>query len=636
MKNFWLVILGFIAYHTTLSQKSPIKFGVIPMEDMEMRQYPKDTSAAAVVLTDFGHAKIEVLPSMLKMHFDRHVRIKILKKEGLDWANALIELYHDGIGSEEERVYNLKASTYNLENGKIVESKMPKDLVFKEKFNKHTTHHKFTLPNVKVGSVIEYSYTVSSEDWSTFPNWEFQRSIPTRWSEFWAMVPQELQYQKYMQGYVATTSANPKYNWSAKDVPAFKPEPHMTSEREYVAKMNFALSYIVLPTRTIEIMGSWDKLSKNLLASEHWGGVIKGSGFLKKTVEEVTAGIDDPKAKIEAIFNYVRHTLNWTGTKDYSPDNLKKVFEAKKGSSGDINIALASMLTKAGFNVDMVLLSTRDHGFVRKPFPMSKQFNYVICQVRLPNEMILLDATERYLPMGLLPERCLNGEGLIVSNSNTGWVNLESKTKWKTVINTDLKLEPNGTLRGKLNFIHDGYAAGKMRNEYFRDGETEYLKKIVTGKSWEITEAKFQNTKEVDKPAIEDHSILMENHASVAGSQIYLNPFVIAHFDENPFKAETRTYPVDFTCPRESTYLCKISIPEGYAIDELPKNKILALPNNAGRFVYNVGSTGNQINITCILSINRSLFVQDEYPDLREFLNLVIAKETEQIVLKKL
>ena len=100
-------------------------------------------------------------------------------------------------------------------------------------------------------------------------------------------------------------------------------------------------------------------------------------------------------------------------------------------------------------------------------------------------------------------------------------------------------------------------------------------------------------------------------------------------------KTEKREYPVDFGSPIEETYMAKITIPDGYVIDEIPTAKVMMLPANASRYTYNVTVTNNIITMVSMLQINKSLFVQTEYPDLREFYNQVIAKQAEQIVLKK-
>lgn len=626
------------------AQKSPAKFGVIPMDDLKMTKYEKDTTAEAVVLLDYGDAAMAFYTSTVKLNFERHVRIKILNKEGLNWADVAIPLYKSG--NSGENVTGFKASTWNLENGRLVETEVSKSSMFKEKVNKYWDQQKFTFPNVREGSILEYTYTISSEFIFNFPDWKFQYTIPVRHSEFWALIPDFCVYQKYMQGYETVGyDVKPKstadylaqaHHWVAKDMPAFVAEPYMTCDDDYISQIKFAVSHLNFPGRpSIEIMGSWNKLVSNLNESEMFGKAITGNGFLKKIVEEITAGLTDDKAKVKAIYNYVKSNVAYSGVEDYYADNLKKVLENKKGSSGDINILLASMLDKANIKTDMILLSTRDHGFIRQAYPMSKQMNYVVVRVTLPDSQPLLDATEKYLPMEFLPERCLNGEGLIVSKINRGWVNLETKGKAKKVTSAELLLEADGAIKGKVDYALHGYDANDCRREYFKDGEEKHFQELQAQLGWEISQAILENATDIEKPAIQKHQVVIPSHASVAGDQIYMNPFVSDLLKENPFKSEQREYPVDFGRPIERMYLGKITIPDGYVADEIPANRIFVLPNNAAKFVYSVNVTGNVISVVSNLQINKSLFVQTEYPDLREFYNQIVAKQNEQIVLKK-
>lgn len=638
------VFIALVVVQISTAQKSPIKFGVIPPEDLKMTVYAKDSSAGAVILTDYGHAEMQFYTSSVKLEFNRHVRIKILNKEGFKWADAEIPLYKQG--SAEERVSRFKASTFNLENGKLVETEVEKESIFKENFNRNYNLQKFTFPNVKEGSVLEYSYVISSEFILNFPNWKFQHTIPVRHSEYWAIIPEFCTFQKYMQGYLigeyelkntnSSDFVSKAHHWTMKDVPAFKEEPYMTNEEDYVSKINFAISHLTFPGQpVVDIMGSWEKLCSVLLEDENFGKAVTGNGFLKKEVEALTAGLSDPKAKANAIYNYVKNNIEWTGTTDYSAESLRKILEVKKGTSGDINILLASMLEKAGIPVDMVLLSTRSHGFVRQEFPMSKQFNYVIVRAKLDNAFVLIDATEKYLPMDMLPERCLNGEGLLVSKINRGWINLDTKGKSKTVVDTDFSLDASGALKGKILFTRLGYDANASRKEYFKEGEENFFKNFKSSKIWEINSSLYQNARDIEKPAIQIHDVEIPSHASVSGSQIYLNPFLGEELIENPFKSESRVYPVDYGKPIEKTYIGKFTIPDGYELDELPTNKILMMPGNSAKFLYSAVVTGNVVSIVRTLSINKSLFLQAEYANLREFYNQVVAKQSEQIVLRK-
>ena len=644
MKKIYCLFCFSLCFITCFSQKSPIKFGDVSMEELRMTSYDHDSSASAVILSDYGEAYI-LFSGTVQMNFERHIRIKILKKDGMGWADASIPLYHSG--TSEERVSGLKASSYNLVDGKVVETKMTKDGIFKEKFNKHINLQKFTIPNVTEGTVLEYSYKLVSDFPLNFPNWQFQYSIPVKRSEYWAILPDFLIFEKYMQGYLTLSDYEVKHkamatyqaqghHWILNHAPAFREEPFMTSESDYISKMNFAISHINIPgTPTQELMGSWAKLNNDLLESEAFGKAITGSNFLKKTVEEITAGMTEPMEKLIAIHNYVKQNIEWDGTKDILADPVKKILELKKGTAGDINITLASMLEKAGIVTEMVLLSTRDHGFIRKSYPMQKQFNYVVCEATIDGKPVYLDATERYLPVNVLPERCLNGEGYRVSAVRQGWIAVKANAKSKTVVSADLSLDESGGVSGALEFTRDGYDAARMRREFYSKGQESYLKDLFSTRNWQITGSEFANVAEVGQAAKEKHQLAIQDHATVAGDVIYVNPFITSQIVSNPFKQASRVYPIDFGSPVEKIYMCRIAIPEGFQVDEIPQSKVFMLPGNAARFMFNVSQSDQAIQITSNFQINKNLFLQDDYLNLKEFYSQVVAKQSEQIVLKK-
>jgi len=641
-----LLILLLLLTLQSFCQKSPIKFGDISTEELNMKIYSKDSSAIAVVLAEYGKAYVSVTNVSAKLYFDKHVRIKILKNDGTMFSNQDILVSRQGSDAE-ERITNLKASSYNLVNGKIEETKLNKDAIYKEKFNRFANLMKFSIPNVKVGSVIEYSYTLQSDFLSNFPNWEFQHEIPVIHSEYVAIIPEFFVMEKYAQGYVSPTTYDTKqktqanyyetiHHWIYKDVPAFKPEPFMTSKDDYITKMNFALAYINFPSEpSIEVMGTWDKLVNNLKESENFGKAISGSGFLKKTVETIIAGKTTDQEKIIAIHDYVKQNIEWDGQSDFYADNLKEVLEKRKGTSGDINILMASLLDKAGFTPEMILLSTRDHGFVRTMYPMSRQLNYVVCRVKVGENYIYLDATEKFIPFNVLPERCLNGQGLLVSNTNKGWIPIASKTKSKRTYSAEINLQQIDNPVGTITKISDGYFAHAARRQYKKLGNEEYSKNAKTKLNLPVEDYLIEDTEVIEKPLKETFKVNLNEVITQGEDVIYLNPLLSLQLKQNPFKLEKREYPVDFGSNQEELFMVKISIPDGYVVDEMPQSKVFILPDKSGRFTYNAQQNGNVINIMSNLQINKTLYVGEEYIQLKEFYNQYISKQNEQIVLKK-
>ena len=114
-----------------------------------------------------------------------------------------------------------------------------------------------------------------------------------------------------------------------------------------------------------------------------------------------------------------------------------------------------------------------------------------------------------------------------------------------------------------------------------------------------------------------------------------MNPFIVGQISGNPFKLETREYPVDFGAPFDEVYIIKVKLPAGYSVDEMPKPKVLLLPGNAAKYVMSSALNGDAVTVTSTLSVNKTMFTSDEYQGLREFYSQVVAKQTEQIVIKK-
>lgn len=636
----------FLLFGICFAQKSPIKFGDISMEELNMKVYLQDSSASAVILAEYGKAYVSLTNVSAKLYFEKHVRIKVLKSDGTKYSDQEIMVYRQGVDAE-ERVTNLKASSYSLVNGKVEETKMDKDKVYKEKFNRNNNLLKFSIPNVKVGSVIEYTYTLQSDFLSNFPNWQFQHDIPTILSEYWAVIPEFFIMEKYSQGYISPSSYENKqrtqssyyetaHHWVYKNVPAFKAEPFMTSVSDYITKINFALAYINFPGEPRrEIMGTWEKLVDNLKESEAFGKAIKGSGFLKKNVEALTAGKNSDLEKIAAIHNYVKQTIEWDGQQDFLADNLKDVLEKKQGTVGDINILMASMLEKAGFVPEMILLSTRDHGFIRKSYPMSKQLNYVICRVNVGEGYVYLDATEKFLPINVLPERCLNGEGLLVSNTSFGWIPINTKTKSKRVFSADIDLQEVDKPVATITKLNEGYFGQASRRTYKRMGRDEYKKLVSNRLNLAVEELTIEDYEAIDKPMKEIYKVNLAETLTLNDDIIYIDPLLNQQYKENPFKADKREYPIDYGSAQDELFMVKITLPEGYQVDELPQSKVFILPDKSGRFTYNAQLNGNVINIMSSLQINKPLYIGEEYQNLREFYSQVIAKQQEQIVLRK-
>ncbi len=525
-----LVALLFSCF-VTYGQEAPIKYGKVTDDEVKMKVFAADTSAAAVILADYGRSYFTYSDDF-KITFERIVRIKILKKSALDWANVVVPYYVKN--SSKEQVGSIKGTTYNYENGKVVKVKMENSAIFDEKESANWSNKKFALPAVKEGSVLEIAYTVTSDFLFNLREWNFQYSIPVVLSEYRASIPKFFEYKQIAQGYesfalkesvLGTQNVtlrrsggyvgphrvaggtdiesidNVNHRWVMKDVPAIKPESFITTINDYVSKIEFELEWIRFPnTMPKSFAGNWSRLSEDLLADEQFGLQLNRTGYFKSELAAL-AGIKDTLSKLNAIYDLVKKSVKWNGKNSkYATTNLRSAYTNKTGNAADVNLMLVAMLREAGFNASPVVLSTRENG--RAPHtPVLIRFNYVIGLVKIGDKQLLLDATDPYMPLGSLPLRCLNGSGRIIHEQGGDWVALTSDEKTVNMLSADLTILPTGTLDGQVTQSVAGMWALNMRHNILRDGEDKYLEKMVNNQTQlERKKPVLKNLKGIDKP----------------------------------------------------------------------------------------------------------------------------------------
>jgi hypothetical protein len=612
------------------AQRSKIKYGEVSVEELKMKVCDKDSTASAVVLFDYGELNLG------DFKYYRHTKIKILKKEGYDYANTSLPIF----GGED--ISSLKAATYNLENGKIIATPLEQEGKFKEEFVEGIDIVKWAMPSVKEGSVIECKYEISR---AGIRDWEFQRTIPTIHSEFKLQEGSGIRLQVFMQGYLSTQQVEDNH-WLIKDAPAFDQEPFISSYQNYISRVNLEIaSYDVnhydpwnrsFSNFFIRFMTEWSDLSKQYNKEFFKNELVSEAGFLRSFTDELIRNCKHPDEKVRAIHSFVQSAMQWNerNTTLVRQRGLKKVFEEKTGTSGEINWIMLSMMRHAGLPADPVLISTRDNGFPRLEVPNKTKFNRVIVMTDYNGEKKMIDATDKSLAIDFLPETCLNGVGYWAKPVGFEWVELKNKNKIRSIYNIEAEVTTEGELRGKVRASKNGCAASDTRKKIKAD-QKKYFSELFKGVDFEVSQTKIENLDSPASPFTEAHHFILKDYAQTSNDAIYFKPIFITNLSENPFRLETRVYPVDFGYPYEIVFTGKFSIPDGYKAEELPKPKMIILPENAGKFVYNVSLQNETITVINQFVLSKPTFVQSEYPQLREFYNIIVAKQAEQIVLKK-
>jgi hypothetical protein len=669
--NFFSLLFVLFIFSKTTAQE--FKLGKVSIAELEQKAHPKDSSASAAIIYKKGTATIEYNEQdgfVLVTKVD--TRIKIYKKEGYNWANQGV-VYYIGSNDSREKVDFSDVNTFNLVNGKVEKTKLKSDGVFNEELNKYRARKKITMPNVKEGSVLEYSYTVRTSNIGMMREWVFQTSIPVNYSEFVTHIPEYYVFNVRQKGYIfpkVTTEKNNKSilinskeryssgyvtntqfsqnkidyieavtKYIAENLPAMKEESFVNNIDNYTSSLEQELSMVKFPNSPMKTFSTdWNSVAKTIYEYDDFGPELNKTGYFEDDLKTLLAGVTTPEEKILTILNHVKSNVKWDKYYGYSCDKgVRKAYQEKSGNVAEINLMLTAMLRYAGLTANPVLVSTRSNGVAL--FPNRTAYNYVIAAVETEKGYILLDASDKFSVPNVLPLRALNWYGRLIRKDGTSEeIDLMPKKPSSDIVFMNYSIDAEGKVAGKARRQCTDYNAMITRENIFSSKEDEYLEKLENqNNKIEISEYTKTNEKDILMPIIETYSFTGNNLCEVIGGKIYVSPMLFFANEKNPFNQETREYPVDFGFPFLDKYNITIKIPDGFAVETLPVPAALNMEDNLGSFKFNiVASENNTLQMIISHQINEAIVSTEQYEMLKYYYKAMIAKESEKIVLKKI
>jgi transglutaminase-like putative cysteine protease len=651
-----LTIISFFLFSLTAYAQN-FNFGAITYDDYEFDRKKLDSNANAIVLKEFGTASIQRDDNTgsLELIFEHHVKIKIYNKEGFKEANIIIPTYKDD--NREETISELKASTFNYIENNFVETVMDKKAIFTENRSKYTRLTKFTLPNLKEGSIIEYSYRLRSPRLFNFRTWEFQSDIPKVISEYLVYIPGIYNYNVSLRGFQKLTDQKvelskeclrlsgaaidcSKITYLMKNIPAFIEEDNMTAPSNFKSAIYFELSDVQnLNGGKTSYTKTWKDIDYELSSYKTLGDQMKRKDVFKELIPTITKGNTDDLEKAKAIYNYVKKQIKWNNYYGaYSEDNIKRALENRSGNVADINLSLISALSTAGLDAEAVMLSTRDNGTVNKLYPVMSDFNYLVAKVNIGDKSYLLDATEPLLPFGLLPLRCINDQGRVINLKKPSyWIDLKASQKTVTSYILTGKMTTDGKIIGTLTTHTSGYAAYNKRRDILKySSPDEYVEKLDDRLTRiKILEYSISNLDSVENSLVEKYEIEFTVNDGSNNNQFYFSPFFINTISKNPFNLNDRTYPVDLGAASDERIIINVTLPQKYQLVEKPKDMAIALPNAGGKYLLQTNLDENTISMSQVLQFNNAIYQPEEYLFLKEFYSKIIQNQKTEFLLKK-
>jgi hypothetical protein len=630
-----------------------LEFGKITPSDFTVSSPVIDSNTEVVILADVGRVELETHNGEIRTIIKRSRRMRILNQRGIDAATISIpyEVEENGSG----RLKSMKAMVYNLEGSKVESTPLSDKDIFLDHLGSAIVEERFTLPNVKVGSIIEYTYTLRSASVMKLYPWNFQGAYPRLWSDFKVSIPDLFNYVFLMQGshplylraedsvkttfYLGSGNAETQVHnirWVMKDVPALTEAPFTSTLNNYITGIRFQLSQRPISAlMRVRVLDTWQVANDKLLSNPDFGLPISDKNpWLKDKLSQITAGNSTDLEKAKQIFSFVRDHFATDGQGFFLHSPLKDIFSKRKGTVAEINLLLVAMLKEEGLKADPVILSTRDNGLTNAVYPLTDNFNYVVVRLEIDDKVWYLDGSQPHLGFGKLPLECYNGHSRVITkNGYAVYLQPDSlqESRMTTVFVTN---DEKDSLYATFTVAAGYYESLDVRDSLSRTSQDNFFHHLATTNTVDgvVLHTSIDSLQQYDAPVTLHYEM---QFSPGNGDLLYFNPMFNDASKENPLQSEKRLYPVEMPYAQDEVYVLNMEIPKGYQVEELPKSAKVQLNETDGLFQYSVQKMGNSIQFLCKLIIHKAIFQPDEYEALRNFYAFIVKKQSEMIVFRK-
>lgn len=495
LKLIKLFVLLALPFATANAADVNMKFGKPTKEEMQMTTYEADPNADAVVLCRLTDVEYTVEFNGYLVDYHEKCRIKVLKPGGERFAKVVVPYNRNVAGGDrvnastfslksmqfsfgsvsssvfedmggsmidntsgsytDEEVENIKATAFNQEGSKVVKTSMKKSEIKTTKLDDTSYQLEFTVPNVKVGTVIEYEYTIHSQLFWQLRDWYAQCDIPVVYAKLDMNIPNYLLFNIEEQGIqrlsCSCTTGTLRYKLESdplaapvvvntnhyvcvgRNLAAIPKLDGMWNVNDYSAGITTELKrFSVRGSNMMDYAKTWDQVDSMIFDSDELGKRLNDHSPLADELK--AAGIADmeyQRQRVEAVCKLVMSKVKWNGKYTLSPASPAETLKKGEGSNADINLLLIQSLAEVGVTATPVLLRTRDLGMLPYNFPSIRKISTFLVGVILPGgSKAYLDASSpsgslNDLPSLMLVERAR----LLQKGHKSQWINLQKLEK---------------------------------------------------------------------------------------------------------------------------------------------------------------------------------------------------------------
>ncbi len=643
--------IGFLMLLLALATLSPLPcraqgFPPLSPDDLKMTSEPKAPGAPAIIL----FREVDRDDNVHTPHEDNYLRIKILSEEGREHANVEI-LFDKG----NEDVTGIRARTITPDGSSVnFDGKVYEKTIEKARGLKYLAKT-FTLPDVQVGSIIEYRYTDNlRENFVYSSHWILSDELFTRKAKFslkpyvtdynpprlrwtWQGLPPELKPARGPDNIIRLEMDN---------IPAFQEEDLMPPPNELKARVDFIYDFDFLDSRTADEY--WRQVAKKRR------GVLDSFIGKRKAMEDAVGQIvspgDAPEVKLRKIYDRVQQIRNTSyefrkteqeekRDKEKPVENVEELWKRGYGDGVQLTWLYLALVRAAGFEAYGVWASSRSEYFFHANTMESQKLNANVVLVKLNGKDLYFDPGAAFTPFGMLTWPEAGVTGLCLDKDGT-WVNttLPESSASRIEHVAKLRLTDAGNLEGKLTVTYTGLEAMYRRLEARNADDVarkKTLEDLIKNQISAVPELELTNQPDWSHsgtPLVAEYQVKIPDWASNAGKRAVIPAAVFTAVEKHLFEHANRVQPIYVDYPFEKDDDLTIELPQGWQVSSVPPPQ--DQPGHIIAYSLQVGKDGNALHLTRKLSWNFLFLEPKYYPALRNFFQSVRTADDQQIVLQ--
>jgi len=619
-------------------------FRPVSQEELKMTSEPLAPGAAAIIL----YRQVDRDDNGRTSHEDNYLRIKILKEEGRKYADVEIPFF-----KESQDVVHVKARTIKPDgtiaefDGKVFEKTLVKE------HGRRVLVKTFALPDVQVGSIIEYFYTIDlQQDFLYDSHWIISHDLFTQRANF-SLKPYSREgfyvrwnWQRLPSGVVPTQRPDGVVELEVSNVPAFQREDFMPPEDEMKARVDFTYQRDV-PEKEPDKF--WKRIGKE--RNSQLEGFVGKRSAMEQAVAQIVSPNDSQEVKLHKIYDRVQQIRNTSyefrkseqeekREKEKPVENVEQLWSRGYGNGVQLTWLYLALVRAAGFEAYGCWVADRSNYFLNPAWMQDRKLDANVAVVKLNGQDRYFDPGGKFTPFGLLTWSETGVQGLRLDKDGGSWINttIPPSSESRIEHSGKLRLTESGDLEGKLTVTYTGLEAMYHRQEMRHADETErkkFLEDALKGQIPVGAEAELTNKPDWDRsdtPLVAEFDLKVPGWAASAGKRETIPAGILTAWERHVFEHADRTYPVYFEYPYEKADDVTIELPLGWQVVSVPPAQ--TLDAHIIDYEMKVENNAATLRLTRKFSVDAVLVEQKYYAALRNFFQAVRNGDEEQIVLQ--